>query len=87
MKDLEFLRGNEVLKEVLPEVKEQADIIILLSHQGTAVDRLTAEEFSEIDLILGGHSHDLISKPEKINNTYMVQALSDAAARGCLESF
>lgn len=82
MKDLEFLRGNEVLKEVLPEVKEQADIIILLSHQGTAVDRLTAEEFSEIDLILGGHSHDLISKPEKINNTYMVQALSDAAALG-----
>ncbi|NJY64301.1 multifunctional 2',3'-cyclic-nucleotide 2'-phosphodiesterase/5'-nucleotidase/3'-nucleotidase [Salinimicrobium sp. CDJ15-81-2] len=82
MKDLEFLRGNEVLKEVLPELKDKADIIVLLSHQGTAVDRLTAEEFSEIDIILGGHSHDLITKPEIINNTYMVQALSDAAVLG-----
>lgn len=82
MKDLEFRRGNEVLKEVLPELNEQADIIVLLSHQGTSVDRLTAEEFSEIDLILGGHSHDIISKPEKINNTYIVQALADVAVLG-----
>ncbi|UJH89665.1 bifunctional metallophosphatase/5'-nucleotidase [Antarcticibacterium sp. 1MA-6-2] len=85
MKNLEFRRGNEVLKEILPELMEQADIIVLLSHQGTAVDRLTAEEFSDIDLIIGGHSHDLISKPEKINNTYMVQAMADAAALGDIE--
>lgn len=85
MKDLEFTRGNEVLRKYLPELKEKTDIIVLLSHQGTAVDRLTAMEFSEIDLIIGGHSHDLISKPEKINNTYMVQALADAAALGEVE--
>lgn len=82
MKDLEFRRGDEVLKEILPEVKEQADIIVLLSHQGTAVDRLTAEEFGDIDLIVGGHSHDLIVGPEKINNTYIVQAMADAAVLG-----
>ncbi|MFO7719988.1 MAG: metallophosphoesterase, partial [Gillisia sp.] len=64
MGDLHFRRGNEVLREYLPELKEKADIIVLLSHQGTAIDRLTAEEFSDIDLIIGGHSHDLISKPE-----------------------
>lgn len=85
MKDLEFRRGNEVLKGILPELKEQADIIVLLSHQGTAVDRITAEEFGEIDLIVGGHSHDLISKPEKINNTFMVQAMADAAVLGEIE--
>jgi 5'-nucleotidase / UDP-sugar diphosphatase len=83
MKDLEFRRGNEVLPEVLSELKEQTDIIVLLSHQGTAVDELTAEEFSDIDLILGGHSHDLFSK--KINNTYLEQALSDAAVLGEIE--
>ena len=85
MKNLEFRRGNEVLNELLPELKEQADIIVLLSHQGTAVDRLTAEEFSEIDLILGGHSHDLISGPERINKTFMLQAMADAAALGEIE--
>ncbi|HSP82850.1 MAG TPA: bifunctional UDP-sugar hydrolase/5'-nucleotidase [Gillisia sp.] len=85
MEDLKFRRGSEVIREYLPELKEKADIIVLLSHQGTAVDRLTAEEFSDIDLIIGGHSHDLISKPEKINNTYIVQALADAAALGEVE--
>jgi len=85
MEDLQFRRGSEVIREYLPELKEKADIIVLLSHQGTAVDRLSAEEFSDIDLIIGGHSHDLISKPEKINNTYIVQALADAAALGEVE--
>ncbi|WP_157822100.1 bifunctional UDP-sugar hydrolase/5'-nucleotidase [Salegentibacter salinarum] len=85
MNDLEFRRGNEVLNEILHELKEQADIIVLLSHQGTAVDRLIAEEFSEIDMILGGHSHDLISGPERIINTFMVQAMADAAALGEIE--
>lgn len=88
MGDLQFRRGNEVIRLILPELKEKADIIVLLSHQGTAIDRLTAEEFSDIDLIIGGHSHDLISKPEKINNTYIVhivQALADAAVLGEVE--
>ncbi|MDT0686474.1 bifunctional metallophosphatase/5'-nucleotidase [Autumnicola psychrophila] len=59
MKDLKFRRGNEVLQEILPELREKADIVVLLSHQGTPVERLTAEEFREIDLVLGGHSHTL----------------------------
>ncbi|MGY5851758.1 bifunctional metallophosphatase/5'-nucleotidase [Salegentibacter sp. F14] len=82
MKDLEFRRGNEVIKEYLPELKQNADIIVVLSHQGTAIDRLTAEKFSDIDLIIGGHSHDVFRKPEKINNTYIVQAMADAAILG-----
>ena len=85
MGDLHFRRGDEVIREYLPELREKADIIVLLSHQGTAIDRLTAQEFSDIDLIIGGHSHDLISNPEKINNTYIVQALADAAAVGEVE--
>ncbi|HEY9184932.1 MAG TPA: bifunctional UDP-sugar hydrolase/5'-nucleotidase [Salegentibacter sp.] len=82
MKDLEFRRGDEVIKQYLPELKQQADIIVILSHQGTAIDRLTAKKFKDIDLIIGGHSHDVIDKPEKINSTYIVQSMSDAAVLG-----
>ncbi|HSI71112.1 MAG TPA: metallophosphoesterase, partial [Gillisia sp.] len=38
MEDLQFRRGSEVIREYLPELKKEADIIVLLSHQGTAVD-------------------------------------------------
>lgn len=81
-KDLNFRKGTDVLEEILPDLKKRADIIVVLSHQGTAVDKLTAEKFEEIDLIIGGHSHDLLEESEKINNTYIVQAMADAAVLG-----
>ncbi len=82
MQGLNFLPGDQVLKKHLPLLSAKTDIIIVLSHQGTAVDRLTAKKFDDIDLIIGGHSHDIISGPEKINGIYLVQALSDAAVLG-----
>jgi 2',3'-cyclic-nucleotide 2'-phosphodiesterase (5'-nucleotidase family) len=44
------------------------------------VDELLAAEVEGIDLIIGGHSHDLMSR--KIGRTSMVQALSDGATLG-----
>ncbi|UAB84400.1 5'-nucleotidase C-terminal domain-containing protein [Zunongwangia sp. SCSIO 43204] len=82
MQGLNFVPGDKVLKKHLPLLSAKTDIIIILSHQGTAVDRITAKKFDDIDLIIGGHSHDIISGPEKINGTYLVQALSDAAVIG-----
>ncbi len=79
---LEFGVGVEAVKEYLPIISEKADIIILLSHEGMAVDKIIAEEIEGIDLIVGAHSHDVISPPIKINKTYIVQALSDVAILG-----
>jgi len=79
---LEFGIGVEAVKKYLPILTEKADIIVLLSHEGMAVDEIIAEEIEGIDLIVGAHSHDVLSPPIKINNTYIVQALSDAAILG-----
>ncbi|TVZ27144.1 5'-nucleotidase/sulfur-oxidizing protein SoxB [Gillisia sp. Hel_I_86] len=79
---LEFGIGAEAVKEYLPMLTEKADIIVLLSHEGMAVDKIIAEEIEGVDLIVGAHSHDVISPPLKINNTYIVQALSDVAILG-----
>jgi 2',3'-cyclic-nucleotide 2'-phosphodiesterase (5'-nucleotidase family) len=35
-----------------------------------------------IDVIVGGHSHDRITPPRRVANTWIVQALSDASALG-----
>lgn len=82
MKGLRFSPGNDAVKEYIPILRDQADILIVLSHAGTAVDKLIAREVDGIDLIIGGHSHDLISPPQKVNETFIVQALSDGAILG-----
>lgn len=79
---LEFGIGVDAVKKYLPILNEKADIIVLLSHEGMAVDKVIAEEIDGVDLIVGAHSHDVISPPIKISNTYIVQALSDAAILG-----
>lgn len=79
---LTFTNGIEVAREWVPKLRERADLVVVLSHQGTAVDRLLAREVPDIDLIIGGHSHDRVSPPEDIDGVWMVQALSDAAVLG-----
>jgi len=79
---LKFGTGLDAIKKYLPIISKKADIIVLLSHEGMAVDKIIAEEIDGVDLIVGAHSHDVISPPIKINNTYIVQALSDGAILG-----
>lgn len=79
---LEFVSGIDVAKQYLPALKQRADVVIVLSHQGTKVDRMLAKEVKGIDVIVGGHSHDKLAPAEKIGNTWLVQALSDGAMLG-----
>jgi 5'-nucleotidase / UDP-sugar diphosphatase len=50
------------------------DLIILLSHLGSDYDQLVAASVSGINLIVGGHTHTLISSPIQIGNTLILQA-------------
>lgn len=61
------------LKNQLKEGKN-ADFLILLSHAITGENRKIAEEFKEIDLIIGGHSQELLNKPLKAGNAMIVHA-------------
>jgi 5'-nucleotidase len=60
--------------------KEQCDLIICLSHLGFTAefeeditDRDIAENVSEIDFIIGGHTHLLLEDPFVVNHTKIVQ--------------
>lgn len=50
------------------------EILVLLSHLGLPTDRRVADAVSRIDLILGGHSHDTLHKPEWVNAVPIVHA-------------
>ncbi len=58
--------------------------IILLSHSGYGVDKKLAGRFSDIDLIVGGHSQTLLRQPVKKEKTLIVQAGGNGARIGIL---
>lgn len=56
---------------------DDIDLTVLLTHIGFESDVKLAEILKPewgVDLIVGGHSHTILEKPEKINNTLIVQA-------------
>ncbi|WP_313893153.1 metallophosphoesterase [Psychrobacillus sp.] len=56
---------------IIDEIKRNEgkyDICILLSHVGTFVDEVLAEEIPEIDIIISAHDHKLYAEARVINN-------------------
>jgi len=70
--------GNHVkaLKEIIPELRRKADIIILLSHLGykATVDLFRFNQLSDIDVAIAGHGRKLLRDAEEINGTLIVQS-------------
>ncbi|HEA30819.1 MAG TPA: multifunctional 2',3'-cyclic-nucleotide 2'-phosphodiesterase/5'-nucleotidase/3'-nucleotidase [Leeuwenhoekiella sp.] len=83
MKGIRFEKGLGTIQKYLPELDQKSDIVVVLSHEGMAVDKLMADKVEGVDIIVGAHSHDYIEPPYKSSTgTYVVQAMSDAAVLG-----
>lgn len=61
----------ETLQRCLDQLKGKTDAIILLSHLGVDPDRVIAEQFPEIDVIIGGHTHHLFETEEVHEETIL----------------
>ena len=82
---LKFMSPIDTGEKYIAELKNKADLIIILSHIGYPVDRILAERVKGIDVIVGGHSHTKIEKPVKVGNTIIVQAWEHAKVLGVLD--
>lgn len=63
--------------EVAPDYKWLADscnIVIGLSHLGFETDVEVAEKMGTFDVIIGGHTHTLVSNPREYNDVLIVQS-------------
>ncbi|WP_438431861.1 bifunctional metallophosphatase/5'-nucleotidase [Gorillibacterium sp. sgz500922] len=56
---------EQAVARALEEVRDKAQVVVLLSHLGLSHDRLLAERLPGLDIILGGHTHHLLEKPER----------------------
>lgn len=93
---LDFLDPCETAKKLVPELKKRADIVIALSHLGSAEDEKLAKAAPGIDVIVGGHSHARLATPKFIpqtdqphafwvGGTVIVQAYEKGAELGRLD--
>jgi len=74
-----FLEGvriedpQAVAARLVPELRRQADLVILLSHLGLKPDQQLAAAVPGIDIILGGHSHDNVNTRMFVGSTLIAQ--------------
>lgn len=82
---LRILDPVEEIKKYVNEVKNKADLIVVLSHSGFDQDSLYAEQLEEVDVIVGGHSHSWLRKPVVVNDILILQAGSRGERVGLLK--
>lgn len=66
LKFFDPFKEKEVVRKTIDELSARTDIIIVLSHLGSHMDRRLASEFTSIDLILGAHTHIPFFMPEMV---------------------
>lgn len=67
------------ITEVLPQymnLRDENNALILVSHCGYEEDREIAEQFPQLDVIIGGHTHTRVSETQIVNGVMITQAES-----------
>jgi S-sulfosulfanyl-L-cysteine sulfohydrolase len=74
--DLTFGIREEPIQRLVDELRDgrQADCVVLLSHNGIAVDLKLAGRVRGLDVILGGHTHDGLPQPILVGRTLVVNS-------------
>ena len=86
LKDCTVTDPVEETRKVIDEIKDQVDVLIAVVHMDVENEYETANSgmrdlanaCPELDLIIGGHGHQLIEN-EEINGVYIVENKSSAA--------
>lgn len=58
---------------IAKDLRARCDLVIALTHIGLKQDHALAGSTDDIDLILGGHSHSVITTPERVGRTWICQ--------------
>ncbi len=70
------IKGHlDALKKILPELRKEADIVILLSHlgyQGT-INLFRYNKIEGVDVAIAGHGRKILDEPMLVNDTLIVQ--------------
>lgn len=76
------IQDDEMQKAVNAARGEGAQVVVVLSHNGMDVDLKMASRVTGIDAILGGHTHDGVPQPVKVQNKGGVTLVTNAGSNG-----
>lgn len=62
----------KITRDIIAKHRGEVDLLVLVSHLGIEEDTRLAKETQGVDLILGGHSHTLMSTPIQVGGTTIV---------------
>ena len=82
---LTFASAAATLPSLISKLRKEADVIVVLSHIGFNADRQLASTVSDIDIIIGGHSHTRVDKPVLVGKTVVVQDYEHGKTLGVLD--
>lgn len=86
VEDLEFGNAPEVARQYVPQLKKQGvQMVVVLSHYGLPADKKLAQEVPDIDVIVGGHSHNRMEHAMRQGDTLIVQAGAHGSDLGRLD--
>lgn len=74
LNNYDLIDSYDALQTQLQSIYSQQEplpYIVLLSHLGLREDRLIAQQFPQIDLILGAHTHHALHNGEEINDVLL----------------
>lgn len=73
---LRFLDALDVLPETVETARDRdrPDLVVLVSHYGFAQETAIARAVEGIDVILGGHTHDVLAEPAVVGRTIITQS-------------
>jgi sulfur-oxidizing protein SoxB len=74
--DVTFGIREDRIQRLVDELRQTAkvDCVVLLSHNGSAVDLKLAGRVRGLDVILGGHTHDGLPQPITVGRTLVVNS-------------
>lgn len=64
----------DVFPAILKKLEGTYDVLIVLSHLGIEADRHLAQQYPEIDVVIGGHTHHLLAEGELHGTTLLTAA-------------
>lgn len=73
LEKVSFVPASEAIQKYT-SLRNECDVMILLSHCGFEQDMSLAEEFPCFDEIIGGHSHTLVDQPSLHNGVLVTQS-------------
>lgn len=72
----EGVKQNDIFETAgsFMHLRDSANVFVALTHIGLNRDKTLAEKFPQIDIIIGGHSHDLLEQSVLVNGVLVAMA-------------